>query len=137
MIRRPPRSTLFPYTTLFRSACRRLAATTRDRASPSLRPRRTRAPPLAYRVSRAPRGSCGRAFPPRHSSSCRRKPPPDLFHRTERQSLGLGGRLPSPPPETARLPPGGEPAALPDLLSPDRESVVWGKRGDLGGRRII
>src|SRR3989449_10426842 len=25
MIRRPPRSTLFPYTTLFRSPCRRLA----------------------------------------------------------------------------------------------------------------
>src|SRR3712207_9593456 len=25
MIRRPPRSTLFPYTTLFRSLCRRLA----------------------------------------------------------------------------------------------------------------
>src|SRR2546426_7162229 len=30
MIRRPPRSTLFPYTTLFRSPCtRRLASTTR------------------------------------------------------------------------------------------------------------
>src|SRR5258708_26828715 len=26
MIRRPPRSTLFPYTTLFRSFCRKLAA---------------------------------------------------------------------------------------------------------------
>src|ERR1043166_10259939 len=26
MLRRPPRSTLFPYTTLFRSACRRLIA---------------------------------------------------------------------------------------------------------------
>src|SRR5256885_10635989 len=32
MIRRPPRSTLFPYTTLFRSA-------TRGRAAPKLRPR--------------------------------------------------------------------------------------------------
>src|SRR3712207_8609227 len=28
MIRRPPRSTLFPYTTLFRSACRRMGSGT-------------------------------------------------------------------------------------------------------------
>src|SRR5258707_10430334 len=33
MIRRPPRSTLFPYTTLFRSACRR-ASSSRQRHSP-------------------------------------------------------------------------------------------------------
>src|SRR2546425_11995049 len=32
MIRRPPRSTLFPYTTLFRSLSGRLADNTRDRA---------------------------------------------------------------------------------------------------------
>src|SRR5258708_29030010 len=32
MIRRPPRSTLFPYTTLFRSLC---LATTQDNACPS------------------------------------------------------------------------------------------------------
>src|SRR5437879_10089190 len=30
MIRQPPRSTLFPYTTLFRSACRGAAARTRS-----------------------------------------------------------------------------------------------------------
>src|SRR2546430_11962058 len=35
MIRRPPRSTLFPYTTLFRSADRRSAAPLRLRATPS------------------------------------------------------------------------------------------------------
>src|SRR5256885_15621279 len=33
MIRRPPRSTLFPYTTLFRSA-RKAGATTREHGSP-------------------------------------------------------------------------------------------------------
>src|SRR2546429_6752207 len=32
MIRRPPRSTLFPYTTLFRSACRRRRG--RERSAP-------------------------------------------------------------------------------------------------------
>src|SRR2546430_16778396 len=36
MIRRPPRSTLFPYTTLFRSPCRLSAG---RRARPSCRPR--------------------------------------------------------------------------------------------------
>src|SRR2546430_7210682 len=39
MIRRPPRSTLFPYTTLFRSGCAgaRLAGTVRRRLASSLR----------------------------------------------------------------------------------------------------
>src|SRR2546425_2552092 len=34
MIRRPPRSTLFPYTTLFRSACRRPGPGPRRRVGP-------------------------------------------------------------------------------------------------------
>src|SRR2546430_11042352 len=34
MIRRPPRSTLFPYTTLFRSACGRRPAVATDRGLP-------------------------------------------------------------------------------------------------------
>src|SRR3712207_8527600 len=34
MIRRPPRSTLFPYTTLFRSLCARLPARDLDAARP-------------------------------------------------------------------------------------------------------
>src|SRR2546429_3995973 len=55
MIRRPPRSTLFPYTTLFRSAARRCrsrrrnppcAARERERRSPRIARRRRRiAPP--------------------------------------------------------------------------------------------
>src|SRR3712207_8576313 len=35
MIRRPPRSTLFPYTTLFRSSCSRCARSPTGRGSPS------------------------------------------------------------------------------------------------------
>src|SRR2546426_8073475 len=52
MIRRPPRSTLFPYTTLFRSLCRR--ALRRHRAR-----RRELAPPGA-RAGRGRRGAGGR-----------------------------------------------------------------------------
>src|SRR2546430_7740098 len=47
MIRRPPRSTLFPYTTLFRSRRRRLrghmgSAAPDDKAEPAAAPHRTR-----------------------------------------------------------------------------------------------
>src|SRR5260370_13917840 len=56
MIRRPPRSTLFPYTTLFRS--RSSATAPANRA----RPRRRIAP--ARNWSAAARASCG-AIPPR------------------------------------------------------------------------
>src|SRR6202795_4170174 len=37
MIRRPPRSTLFPYTTLFRSACRRCDPAARHHVAPGVR----------------------------------------------------------------------------------------------------
>src|SRR2546430_7594588 len=43
MIRRPPRSTLFPYTTLFRSSC---VAQTGSRSDPPSRVRRCRFRPL-------------------------------------------------------------------------------------------
>src|SRR5438309_8665739 len=42
MIRRPPRSTLFPYTTLFRSCC------PRDPCGPGTRDTRSRARPVPY-----------------------------------------------------------------------------------------
>src|SRR5205809_5669605 len=42
MIRRPPRSTLFPYTTLFRSGTGAVAASTRERGEPSRAVRRLR-----------------------------------------------------------------------------------------------
>src|SRR5256885_4475943 len=47
MIRRPPRSTLFPYTTLFRSRPRRGAA----RAAPNLAPRAVRIGPAGGPLS--------------------------------------------------------------------------------------
>src|SRR2546428_8151556 len=49
MIRRPPRSTLFPYTTLFRSVGRRA------RSQPPSSWRRSRPPPRAARGRVAPR----------------------------------------------------------------------------------
>src|SRR5256886_11628862 len=55
MIRRPPRSTLFPYTTLFRSRCAWVSASTRAGA-PSSRPMRRRphsAPARASTVARS------------------------------------------------------------------------------------
>src|ERR1017187_7951136 len=42
MIRRPPRSTLFPYTTLFRSRCGRAARSCRWEGDPPRRRRRNR-----------------------------------------------------------------------------------------------
>src|SRR5437762_14322540 len=42
MIRRPPRSTLFPYTTLFRSARRRVRGPRRDARTPTLPRARSR-----------------------------------------------------------------------------------------------
>src|SRR2546426_9071142 len=63
MIRRPPRSTLFPYTTLFRSPWRPSSRSLRDRAA--------RRDPLSSVSSQAARGPTtrqdtpGRAFPGR------------------------------------------------------------------------
>src|SRR5215510_16104265 len=52
MIRRPPRSTLFPYTTLFRSDGGRAAQDPRRRPSPGAHPSRDRPPrPLSDRKS--------------------------------------------------------------------------------------
>src|SRR3712207_8908958 len=38
MIRRPPRSTLFPYTTLFRSFCGTIRASCTNRSDPNMKP---------------------------------------------------------------------------------------------------
>src|SRR5260370_32172986 len=57
MIRRPPRSTLFPYTTLFRSARRRC----RRRAARSAARRDCSAPPGASARAAAAAGSAGRS----------------------------------------------------------------------------
>src|SRR5258708_22260411 len=75
MIRRPPRSTLFPYTTLFRSA----VCGTRPSAPPSCRP-----PPAS-----TCRATCTR---PRPQSSPRRRrsaPPDGSLRRSEEHTSEL------------------------------------------------
>src|SRR2546422_7010603 len=59
MIRRPPRSTLFPYTTLFRSASSRLPGSSRSSSShlePRATLRRAGAPTPALRLARQEEG---------------------------------------------------------------------------------
>src|SRR2546422_2331573 len=56
MIRRPPRSTLFPYTTLFRSYRLRRRRRTAG-GTPGARPPRQAPPPRPARQGRAPRRS--------------------------------------------------------------------------------
>src|SRR6266540_6524456 len=61
MIRRPPRSTLFPYTTLFRSACR--PAPVRASAIPGRGPGDADLPPFGLRAVRHPHRRRGRELP--------------------------------------------------------------------------
>src|SRR2546427_6946987 len=55
MIRRPPRSTLFPYTTLFRSQTARSPAPAAAGSAPRNRPARAPGPPRPEPGGRAPR----------------------------------------------------------------------------------
>src|SRR5256885_10634496 len=55
MIRRPPRSTLFPYTTLFRSPAQTSPARAVDPAAPARSARRAPAPPAAQHAPPAQR----------------------------------------------------------------------------------
>src|SRR5215208_1635762 len=70
MIRRPPRSTLFPYTTLFRSARRRLAAA--GTAVRARAPRRRDRPPAALAEARV-RGRSRRGRHLRLAARARRR----------------------------------------------------------------
>src|SRR5256885_12295191 len=82
MIRRPPRSTLFPYTTLFRSAlvegndCLRCHGLVRHYVGPSFqqiaeryRAREDAADYLARKIREGGAGEWGRAIMPRHPRS--------------------------------------------------------------------
>src|SRR5437016_8092275 len=82
MIRRPPRSTLFPYTTLFRSVSPSRREGARGRAPPKLR----RAPPPfpAALPAPSPRACPRRAPPPRSPQDRRRR---SEEHTSELQSL--------------------------------------------------
>src|SRR3712207_7636974 len=73
MIRRPPRSTLFPYTTLFRSALRPVQRAGRDRVGSAVRiARRGRGWELALG------GSMGGAMEHRGAGAARVRRPGDL-----------------------------------------------------------
>src|SRR2546422_6521707 len=69
MIRRPPRSTLFPYTTLFRSLDRELLAPQRGRCEAAAQPCRERGRGDAEHERRAP----GRAASERSERAARRR----------------------------------------------------------------
>src|SRR5260370_8359091 len=86
MIRRPPRSTLFPYTTLFRSKCQPLA-TSRKRPG-SL---------LIVALSQDLRLSCSISARPQHAS-CRPKHDVAPGGSPERVPLTTPERHPDPPP---------------------------------------
>src|SRR6266508_6948787 len=64
MIRRPPRSTLFPYTTLFRSALRRRAGERRSVAAPLFQRRDSGG------VGRRPTGQDGRSREKQRQKGC-------------------------------------------------------------------
>src|SRR2546430_7114218 len=102
MIRRPPRSTLFPYTTLFRSCEGRR----RDRHSRQHGPRDERPPsPRGARVARRLGGADRRpqrALPALHGEP-RAVDPAAPRHRD--CGGGGGGRPRAPPAPGARLPP--------------------------------
>src|SRR2546422_4510427 len=80
MIRRPPRSTLFPYTTLFRSSIWRPAVTSQPCYDGRLRSLRRRAP-----LSRPPGGSA--------ANSPRNSPLPKQPARSEEHTSELQSRL--------------------------------------------
>src|SRR5256884_7887345 len=96
MIRRPPRSTLFPYTTLFRSRLPTDPVVLRGRLPLSLRA--TRKP---HKVEpRADRGAPGRTGPSGAALSL------DPYRGHQRQGLDLrvhGGRVACPGAEGGRL----------------------------------
>src|SRR2546425_8753958 len=116
MIRRPPRSTLFPYTTLFRSDRRRVDATPGARgrrvpgAARALHAPAQQGPPLhaaARARGRRPRGTGGRPAPP---ATARRRAGPAGGFWAAPGFPPPRGRGPPPRPARGPPPPGGPPA---------------------------
>src|SRR2546427_11441250 len=93
MIRRPPRSTLFPYTTLFRSDCAVLGQLLPGRGGLAGRPARGHALERDGATGTAPSARAGRwhrHLPARGNPRWRRQPPAvDLGRRDgDRKSVG-------------------------------------------------
>src|SRR6266480_5009243 len=125
MIRRPPRSTLFPYTTLFRSPRSPRPPGSRNRSSPSRRSRRAggaASNPRGFRLRRArrrppPRGSSRHSLRMRPASGGRREAPEsgrDRFFRRATQEVEAPVVVVGLPPVREGLPPVD---ALPPRLS--------------------
>src|SRR5256886_15433286 len=121
MIRRPPRSTLFPYTTLFRSASDRVAPAVSD-AGPDgdgngVDATQALGPPAADR-------ECGRGG--REHRDAR----PHLPRATRRRRLH---RLPGERARDGRAPPSGPCAEAGGIAGAD-EATVGRRRGELRGQ---
>src|SRR2546430_17496024 len=129
MIRRPPRSTLFPYTTLFRSVVHGGRVGPRRRVAARTRRPRGRGEPVrrAGRVASRPRGcvSVARASPGDARPAGRR-----AVHGAGRGGPSIAGRLgaggacrgrrgpPCPPPARGRAPGGGTTRPVPPADAP-------------------
>src|SRR3712207_7642698 len=89
MIRRPPRSTLFPYTTLFRSSGRQCAALTRHPRRFSTRPLARGCPP---RVTSRARGEESNENARREGMCTPARPHRDVAGRSEEHTSELQSR---------------------------------------------
>src|SRR6266540_7270777 len=119
MIRRPPRSTLFPYTTLFRSppAAPRRPPAGSPRRWPTRDPARTRAPaPPTGTSNRRP--VARRAQPDACSSSSRRRAAPQRSPPPLRSATGRA-RPPAPARRSAATAPRGRRAGGSQVGDPD------------------
>src|SRR3990170_6085001 len=102
MIRRPPRSTLFPYTTLFRSR-RRVGAQGEERGDPGVE--QARVAPLEVQGDREEREDGGHRdergeldYVARDDLSRHGLPPPSVDRAAARRGTGSIGSPPYPPP---------------------------------------
>src|SRR2546429_5384367 len=113
MIRRPPRSTLFPYTTLFRSGGAGARASAAERVSPA----------VLLRLHRLHRG--GAALPHRHRGRRPRGVRDGLAVRHGARLAGLvGPRHAEPDPGRARGPSLEAPGTAPESLSGQARSTA-------------
>src|SRR2546430_16259743 len=118
MIRRPPRSTLFPYTTLFRSQCHLHGTVDQVAAISDLH--------RQHRIVRCPPSAHSRVYQPTVVRNCS-----DIRIR-----YGGGGRPPHTPPDG--LPPGSGPPPEPGGWNgrrrvPRRPGRARGGGGAVGG----
>src|SRR3989475_8112669 len=136
MIRRPPRSTLFPYTTLFRSlTARPHGGPPRRRADPPGGGRRPRGRSFAGRApgkpaALRPRPGFHRPRSDDRAHATRHARPPRPRHHLRPEPQGESGRgdrdrdrRPHPPPSVTRSGPGRVPSSTTLPTNPSRPSL--------------